>query len=269
MTALDKYKAKEVRQNIKDRWNAGYSYWIPLNEGEQSDILYFPQDYFLENFGLRKLEECLSSLNITKCYQISEQESFNEDYEINVNEIAPFKSNMTEKYYCTDTLDWLIYFSHENTVTIGGIDLINSIKDNWRNWKKAAFRWSYIDGKENPHIDKMIEILITVREKISGNTNLIYSGFDTIDDLIKHIDDSLNNLRYKNIEHFDSIKCDFLPTSLYQELSLDNNWGDEFIKLAGEFDKSYENWQRNNNEKTERKPNYIDRLLMRIKNKSN
>ncbi|MEZ4928932.1 MAG: hypothetical protein R2777_02825 [Chitinophagales bacterium] len=62
-----------------------------LNEGEQSDIIYFPQDYFFEDFGLKKLEECLHS-NITKCYQISEQENFNEDYEIHVNEIVPFKS---------------------------------------------------------------------------------------------------------------------------------------------------------------------------------
>lgn len=269
MIALDKHKAKEIRQHMRDKWNAGYSYWIPLNEGEQSNIIYFPQDYFIENFGLQKLEECLSSLNIKICYQISEQESFNEDFEISVNEIVPFKSNVTEKYYCTDTLDWLIYFSHENTVTVGGIDLINTIKANWSNWKKVAYRWSYIDGNENPHIDKMIEILMTLREKISEQTNLVYSGFDTIDDLMKHIDDSLNYLRYENIEYFESIKCDFSPTSLYQELSLDNDWGDEFIELAGEFDKSYEKWQINSIKETKHKTSFFDRLMMKLKNKSN
>ena len=37
---------------------------------------------------------------------------------------------------------------------------------------------------------------------------------------------------------------EFAPTSTYQEISLSNGWGNEFLKLADQFDKLYEKIRR-------------------------
>jgi hypothetical protein len=36
------------------------------------------------------------------------------------------------------------------------------------------------------------------------------------------------------------VQTEFLPTSTYQEISISNGWGDNYIKLSSEFDKLYE-----------------------------
>ncbi len=235
---LDEEIAIEIRKQILEKWDAGQSYFYPLNNTERDDVICFPQDYFLKDFGLKKLSNCLRTLKIEECYLLDEYINHKEDYLISPEEIVSY--NGLEKYYCDKSNDWIIYFSHENTVTFGGKVIIDILKSEWINWKKVAEKWCY---SENPPIDGMIEVLITIREKINSDTNLFYCGFDTVKELIESIDNDLNNLRYENTEYFEQIRNWFLPTVDFQELSIDNGWGDEYIHLASKFDNCYENWK--------------------------
>ena len=59
-----------------------------------------------------------------------------------------------------------------------------------------------------------------------------YSASECIEIIEKHI----QNLKRFEKVHLKKITGLFLPAASLQEISLDNNWGDEFLKLAAEFD---------------------------------
>lgn len=236
---LNEEKAFKIRKQILEKWDAGESYFYPLNYTDRDDVICFPQDYFLKDIGLKNLSNCLKKLKVEECYLLDEYKDDNKDFLISNEEIIPY--NGLEKYYCDNSNEWIIYFSHENTITFGGKMIINILKSEWSNWKKVAERWSY---SENPPIDGMIEVLMTIKEKINANTNLFYCGFDTVKELMESIDTDLNNLRYENIEYFEGIKNRFLPTVDFQELSIDNGWADEYIDLASKFDNCYQQWEQ-------------------------
>lgn len=239
MIKLNKDQAKNVRNRIIDEWDAGESYCYPLNTSDRDDFICFPQDFFLKDFGLDQLKKTLGKLGIQNCYRLNEYPKDNEDYKIDLDNVIAY--NGLEKYYCDDSNSWIIYFSHENTVTFGGKKLIQTIKNEWGNWKKVAFKWCY---QENEAIDGMIEVITTIKEKINAETNLMYCGFDTVEELTKSIDSDLINLRCENDEYFQEIKNRFLPTIDFQELAIDNGWGEEYLNLAAKFDKCYEKWEK-------------------------
>ena len=44
-----------------------------------------------------------------------------------------------EKYWCTQELDWLLYASHESSITVGGKWLIDAVQDAWPTWQDGLY----------------------------------------------------------------------------------------------------------------------------------
>ncbi|MEX0813579.1 MAG: hypothetical protein WD048_15280 [Chitinophagales bacterium] len=88
-------------------------------------------------------------------------------------------------------------------------------------------------------LQPIIDIIQIVREKITDETDVIWAGYDNPTELQDEIDKELNELKSGNLEMLDKFKNRFLPTATFQEISLSNGWGDEFIKLSDRFDKLY------------------------------
>lgn len=89
-------------------------------------------------------------------------------------------------------------------------------------------------------LQSLIDLIQTVREKITDETDVIWAGYDNPTDLQDEIDKELNELKKGNLEVLDNFKNRFLPTATFQEISLSNGWGDEFITLTDRFNKLYE-----------------------------
>ncbi len=45
-----------------------------------------------------------------------------------------------EAYWFDDSLNWVVYKSHEGTITFGGEWLINHVKDIWEDWSNYT-KW--------------------------------------------------------------------------------------------------------------------------------
>jgi len=99
-------------------------------------------------------------------------------------------------------------------------------------------------------IEKIIDIIITVRKKIKDDTDVVWAGYDSLTELQVEIDSNLKELQNGNLDKLDTFKNHFLPTATFQEVSLSNGWGDELIKLAEEYDKLYEKLKKNNSQHT-------------------
>ncbi|WP_125185482.1 hypothetical protein [Botryobacter ruber] len=126
----------EIRKKLVDKWGAE-GLWIPLNGEKASETVdYFEYDNFQSVFGITKLSKMVEELQPDVIYEISE---VGEDRIIAASEIDEYGG--IEMFYTDSEANWLIYLSHENTITIAGASLLNAIKSNRSNWSDYNKPW--------------------------------------------------------------------------------------------------------------------------------
>lgn len=84
------------------------------------------------------------------------------------------------------------------------------------------------------------DILLKIRQKITDDSDLVWTSFETADELRKEIDGFISRLEQGDKKVIKDIYIHFLPTSTFQEHSMQNGWTDDYLKLAEQFDKIYE-----------------------------
>ncbi len=82
-------------------------------------------------------------------------------------------------------------------------------------------------------------IIECIKGKINNDTDVVWTGYENLADLSIDLDDLLGRLTDKDVTVFEAINGKFMPTGSFQELSISNGWGDEFITLADQFDAIY------------------------------
>ena len=89
-------------------------------------------------------------------------------------------------------------------------------------------------------LEEIIGIIKTVRQKITDDTDVTWSSYDSVAGLQAEIDKDLIELINGNLDKLNTFKNHFGPTDTFQEIALSNGWGEEFIKLAESYDLLYE-----------------------------
>ena len=84
-----------------------------------------------------------------------------------------------------------------------------------------------------------INILLLVREKITDHSDLMWTSYETAEELREEIDKCIAGLRRNDKPILDEINYHFSPAASFQEHSLQNGWSDEYQKLAARFDELY------------------------------
>jgi hypothetical protein len=79
----------------------------------------------------------LRAYGVDKLYEFLES---GHAYKIQISEIHPFygyynASTGGEGFWCSERMDWIIYASHEGTITFGGEWLVEGLKSLWSDWK--------------------------------------------------------------------------------------------------------------------------------------
>lgn len=92
-------------------------------------------------------------------------------------------------------------------------------------------------------IEKIIE---TIKSKITIDTDLMWTHYSSIEELIAEIDLNFKLLEENNKEALKFFQFLFFPTGTLQEISIQNGWSQEYLTLAAEFDIIYENLINNN-----------------------
>ena len=105
------------------------------------------------------------------------------------------------------------------------------------------------------NLERIIEIIEAVKSKITNESDVIWAGYEEPVELREEIERDLIELKEGNFDKLDTFKTHFLPTATFQEVSLSNGWGDEFIVLAEEYDKLYEKLKKKSQHTTMAIPN--------------
>jgi hypothetical protein len=104
-------------------------------------------------------------------------------------------------------------------------------------WKKKT--------KDNL-IDEATTILLTIKEKVTDTSGLIWTSYETAEELRDDIEKIIKELKKENPGIIDDAYSHFVPTSTFQEHAMQNGWTDEYMMLAERFDKVYEQLKAKN-----------------------
>ncbi len=95
------------------------------------------------------------------------------------------------------------------------------------------------DKSPNDSLFEAAEILISMRNKIEDDINLLWTSYDSADEVRKELDSYITGIHARNIDSVYRMATLFIPTCEFQTLAIDNGWGDEYLKLADRFDLLY------------------------------
>ncbi|MBC7798229.1 MAG: hypothetical protein H7Z37_15260 [Pyrinomonadaceae bacterium] len=127
--------------NLLLNWNIERQrYWYPLESCERSDVEAFQDSYFETEVGAEKLRTILRNYGVQTVWEMRENDR---NCELELLAFEP-DYNGAEGYFCDENFDWIIYASHENSITIGGW-LLTEIQRDWVNWKERVWTTPLLD----------------------------------------------------------------------------------------------------------------------------
>ena len=130
---LSKEKSQSIREQLNLRWKVK-GYWYPLAIEKPNNVEGFQDSYFEKEVGTERLQEILHNHGIEKIYEIRE---YGANYEMELSVFEQYYSG-AEGFWCDEKFDWIIYASHESSITFGGW-LLFEIKDIWSNWEERIW----------------------------------------------------------------------------------------------------------------------------------
>lgn len=89
-------------------------------------------------------------------------------------------------------------------------------------------------------MNEAVDILLTIKKKITDTSELIWTSYETAEELRDDIERIVKQLKEGNNTVIGEAYSHFLPTSTFQEHAMQNGWTEEYMKLAERFDKIYE-----------------------------
>lgn len=86
------------------------------------------------------------------------------------------------------------------------------------------------------HREDLLQIIEVVKSSVHPETELICSYFESVDELFKELDVLSEGIKNGELKSLITLSIHFAPTSSFQELSIQNGWSEEYLKIAERFD---------------------------------
>lgn len=88
---------------------------------------------------------------------------------------------------------------------------------------------------------EIIKLAEIIKSRITLDTNLMWTYCTSIEELITEIDFNIKFLEINDEQGLEFFQLSFLPTGTFQEISIQNGWSEEYLKLASQFENIYKN----------------------------
>jgi hypothetical protein len=123
-----------VRKQLADIWNYDGDYWNPLDDKCSKETVFLMEDNLTEDDN-RKIIEFIVANSNKRFFEITEDRI---DYEM---EVDSFNLDLYETIVTDKSFSWVIYGSHEDTLTFGGNELVEFIKALFSNRQEKINKW--------------------------------------------------------------------------------------------------------------------------------
>ncbi|CAD0003231.1 hypothetical protein [Flavobacterium salmonis] len=84
--------------------------------------------------------------------------------------------------------------------------------------------------------DAVIKLLKIIKSKITPDTDLLWTNYNSAEEVIAEINKIDNLLRNNDKKGLEYLGYLFAPTGTFQEISMQNDWIQEYLNLSLEFD---------------------------------
>lgn len=123
-----------VRKQLLDIWNFDGDYWNPLDDKSPKETIFLMEDNLTDDDN-NKIIDFITSNSNKRIFEITEDRI---DYEL---ELDSFDLNLYETIITDKTYSWIIYGSHEDTLTFGGTELVDFIKTLFLDRQEKLNKW--------------------------------------------------------------------------------------------------------------------------------
>lgn len=142
--------SKEERENywtkLREKWAVSF-YWYPLAAkppGRELEVFVasaFNENFYDTNGRSTLLRRIFEKKGIKSIFEFYERTG-SKPCEVEVTDFLwicyPAGEGDGEGFWTSVQMDWIIYCSHEDTITLGGW-ILDEVKSVWPNWKDAAW----------------------------------------------------------------------------------------------------------------------------------
>jgi hypothetical protein len=132
----------QLRSLLQTNWGVVNGEWYPFDRSQDdappANAVAFRSEPFFEPRLVESLQALLRRSGTRHVYELREGNT-SADSEIDVELLRPWY-NFDEGYWFGDSASWLIYASHEGSVTVGGERLLPALQQVWRNWSEYLYK---------------------------------------------------------------------------------------------------------------------------------
>ena len=131
-------ESERLRNELKTRWGFD-DYWYPLDRPDTAEppenAVPFSADPFFSAEVQARLRDVLAGLGVSRLWELRELDT-DSDCELDLELFEPIYTG-SEGTWTDNSLDWLVYASHEASVTVAGAQLLPAFQQafpDWRDW---------------------------------------------------------------------------------------------------------------------------------------
>ncbi len=128
-------EARTFWEQLRARWQIAAGPWYPLDSTPPPGVAAFDATAFDQALPPDRLQHLLHLRGVTRVYELRE---YGPEYELEVALFDP-QYNGAEGDWSSGDLDWIVYASHESSVTVGGW-LLDEVKALWPTWEAHIWR---------------------------------------------------------------------------------------------------------------------------------
>jgi hypothetical protein len=141
---LPEAESARIWPELKNRWGVE-RYWYPLGRASDAEppphAEAFNADPFFDPELQQQLRDALAELGVSRVWELRELDT-DTDKEIDLALLEPVYTG-AEGYWTDASLDWLVYASHESSVTVAGQALLPELQHRWPDWHRHLYDSSY------------------------------------------------------------------------------------------------------------------------------
>jgi hypothetical protein len=137
MRQLLQSEVKTLRLAIGEQWGWTGHYWIPLSGAFREDVIAFDTKQLAPVLLEERFRSVLKLVALSTVFWLRE---IDPSEKTTIDEIPFFYGN--SEACITDTSNrWIIYFSHEETIALGGTELIGLVKQSVPEWTEIRYTY--------------------------------------------------------------------------------------------------------------------------------
>ncbi len=128
-------EAGRIWESVEQAWGLKRRrYWYPLDDTERADVEAFQEIHFLNALTSGWFESVLAERGVDRVWELRES---GPEYEQDVSAFEP-QYDGAEGVWTSPAFDWIVYASHEGSITVGGW-MLDEVKQAWPEWARHTW----------------------------------------------------------------------------------------------------------------------------------